>query len=158
MNILFDAFLLWKFSNLFSFIPGGQFLLPQRANNGKGEFFQPKKVDETAGFQYLGHSNWTSCIPLNHFCSGYFPICFLSYWEANSYYPRGPIIGKWNSSNLDETAGFKCLGHSNWASCIPLNPLYSGNFPICSLSYWEANSYYPRWPITGKGNSSNPKK
>ena len=35
--------LFWKFSNFFTFMLGGQFLLPQRANNGKREFFQLKK-------------------------------------------------------------------------------------------------------------------
>ena len=34
--------LFWKFSNFFSFILGGQFLLPQRANNGKWGITQLK--------------------------------------------------------------------------------------------------------------------
>ena len=33
----------WKISNFFTFILGGQFLLPQMANFGKGEFIQLKK-------------------------------------------------------------------------------------------------------------------
>ena len=56
-----------------------------------------------------------------------------------------------------ETEGFRCLRHSNWNICIPLNPFCSNDFPSFSLSYWEANSYYSRGPIMGKGNSSNPK-
>ena len=36
----FKPFLFWKFSNFFTFILGGQFLLPQRVNNGKREFIQ----------------------------------------------------------------------------------------------------------------------
>ena len=32
-----------RFSNFFTFILGGQFLLPQRANNEKGEFIQLQK-------------------------------------------------------------------------------------------------------------------
>ena len=36
-----------------------------------------------------------------------------------------------------------------------LSPFCFGNFPSYSLSYWEANCYYPRGPITGKGISSN---
>ena len=36
---------------------------------GKGNSSNPKG-DETEGFRCLGHSNWTICIPLNHFCSG----------------------------------------------------------------------------------------
>ena len=30
------------------------------------------KLNETEGFQYLGHSNWTICSPLSHFCSDIF--------------------------------------------------------------------------------------
>ena len=107
-----EPILLWQFFNFFTFILGSQFLLPQRANNGKGEFFQPKKVDETEEFQCLRHSNWTSCIPLNHFCSRNFPICFLSYWEANCYYPRGLTKGKGDSPNFRKEwdSGFSVLG------------------------------------------------
>ena len=36
----FKPILFWNFSNFFTFILGSQFLLPQRANNGKGEFSQ----------------------------------------------------------------------------------------------------------------------
>ena len=53
--------------------------------------------------------------------------------------------------------GFQCLGHSNWTICITLNPFSSRNIQTFSLSSSEANSYYPRGPILGKGKSSNPK-
>ena len=43
-------------------------------------------LNERGNFECLGHSNWTIC----SMCS---PSCF-SYWEANSYYPRGLIMGK----------------------------------------------------------------
>ena len=56
---------------------------------------------------------------------------------------------------LDETEGFQCLGHSNWTICSPLSPFCPKRFSTFSLSYWEANSYYPRGPIMGKGNSPN---
>ena len=58
-----------------------------------------QKMNETEGFQCLGHSNWTICSPLSQFCSENFPTFSLSYWEANSYYPKGPIMGRGNSSN-----------------------------------------------------------
>ena len=90
----FKLFLFWKFSNFFTFILGGQFLLPQRANLEKREITQLQKLDETEGFQCLGHSNWTICSPLRSLSSEIFPTFPLSYWEANSYYPRGPIMGK----------------------------------------------------------------
>ena len=46
-------------------------------------------MDETEGFQCLGHSNWTICSTLSPFCSGRISPFPFSYWEANSYYPRG---------------------------------------------------------------------
>ena len=65
----------------------------------KGILTTPEK-DETEGFGCLGHSNWTICSLLSHFCSHIFAPYSLSYWEASSYYPRGPITGKGDSSNL----------------------------------------------------------
>ena len=38
----FKPLLFLEFSNFFTFILGGQFLLPQRANNGKGTLIQPQ--------------------------------------------------------------------------------------------------------------------
>ena len=89
----FKPILFWTISNSFTFILGSQFLLPQRANNGKGKFSQLPIMDETEGFQCLGHSNWTMCSPLSPFCSEIFSTFSLSYWGANSYYPRGLIMG-----------------------------------------------------------------
>ena len=83
-----------NFSIFFTFILGGQFLLPQRANNGKREIHPTPKLNETEGFQCLWHSNWTICSPLSHFCSHIFSTFTLSYWGAISYYPRRPIMGK----------------------------------------------------------------
>ena len=77
------------------------FLLPQRANYEKGKFLQLPiwTRDQTDGFQCMGHSNWIICSPLSQFCSGNFQTFSLSYWGAHSYYPRGPIMRKGNSSN-----------------------------------------------------------
>ena len=71
--------------------------------------------DETDGFQCLGHSNWIIFIHLSPFCSENFPTFSLSFWEANSYYPRGIIMEKeiLTISKLDETEGFQCLRPSN---------------------------------------------
>ena len=84
---------------------------------------------------------------------GNFPTFSLSYWEVNSYCPRRP---KWErgilpTPKLDETEDFQCLEYSNWTICMPLSHFCSENFPSFSLSYWEANSYYPRGLIMGKG-------
>ena len=172
-------------------------------------------MDETEGFQCLGHSNWTTCSPLSQSCSEKFPTFSLSYWEANSNYPRGLIVRKVNYSNsksgwdsgswkltpsnwticnllksfcyekmlpflfsyweaisyyprglimgkgkfaspeMEGTEGIECLGHSNWTICSPLSQFHSEHFQTLSLSYWEANSYYPWGSIMGKGNSPN---
>ena len=56
---------------------------------------------------------------------------------------------------MDETEGFGCLGHSNWANCSLLSHFCSQTFPTFSLSCLEANSYYPWMLIMGKGNSHN---
>ena len=143
---LFEPILFQKVFNFFIFILGGQFLLPQRANNGASGILPTSKWNDTGDFACLGHSYWTICIPLNPFCSENFPSFSLSYWEANSYYPRGPIMGKGNSSNpqVDGTEGFQCPGHSNRTICSALSPFCPKRFSTFSLSYWEANSYYPR--------------
>ena len=118
------------------------------------------KVDETEGFKCLGHSNWTICIPLSPFCPGNFPTFFTFILEGQFLLPqmtKNERKGIIPTSKLDDTGGFKCLGHSNWTICIPLDPFCSENFPSFSLSYWEANSYYPRGTIMGKWSSPNPK-
>ena len=69
---------------------------------------------------------------------------------------RGRLkMGKWKSPNLSEKQGIGCPGHSNWTICSLLSQFYLPNFTTFSLLYWEANSYYPRGLIMGKGNSSN---
>merc|ERR1739842_70987 len=82
-----------KFSNFFPFILGSPFLLPQRANYGSWENFLFPNMDETEGFQCLGHPNWTICSLLSQSCFPNFSTFPLSYWGAHSYYPRGLIMG-----------------------------------------------------------------
>ena len=154
-----DHILFSEILQFFTFILGSNFLLPQRANNGKRGILPTSKLNETESFQCLGNSNWTICTPLSPSCFKNFPSFPLSYWEANSYYPRGLIMGKGNhpTPELNERGNFECLGHSNWTICSPLSHFCSDIFPTFTLSYWGANSYYPRGPIMGKGNFSNSK-
>ena len=111
-------------------------------------------MDETGGFECLGHSNWTICIPLSPFCSGNFQFVSPLYWEANSYYPRGLIVrkGKSQTPQLDETEGFECLGHSKGTICNLLSKFFSWDFPIVALSYWGTISYYPQRANSEKGD------
>ena len=87
-------------------------------------------MDETEGFQYLEHQNCTICIPLNPSCLWNFPTFSLSYWEANSYYPRGPIIRKENSSNLKSgwDRGFSVPGAFKLDHLHPFKPLLFWKF------------------------------
>ena len=64
-------------------------------------------------------------------------------------------MGNHPTQELDEKANFECLGQSNWTICRPLSPSCSRNFTTFPLSYWEANSYYPRGLIVGNGESPN---
>ena len=128
----FKPILFWKIFNFFPFILGSPFLLPQRANFGSWENFPSPNMDDTEGFQCLGHSNWTIYGPLSPFYSDIFPTFSLSSCGANSYYSRGLIMGKGihPTSKLDETKGFQWLGHSNWTICSLLSQFCIGNFPI----------------------------
>ena len=77
-----------KYFELFHLHTGRPILItPEGQYWEKGNFSTPK-LDETEGFQCLGHSNWTICSPFSQFCSEIFPSFSLSYWEAISYYPR----------------------------------------------------------------------
>ena len=66
-------------------------------------------MDQTDGFQCIWHSNWIICSPLSQSCSQKFSTFSLSYWGAHSYYPRGPIMRKGNSSNFQ-------YGPDRWVS------------------------------------------
>ena len=145
--------------NFFTFILGGQFLLPQRANNREKGINPTLKLDETGGLLCLGHSNWTICSLISHFCPKMFENFPLSYWGPILITPDGQLSEKGilPAPKLDETEGFHCLGHSNWTICSLLSPFFSENFSTFPLSYWGANSYYPRGPIIRKGSSSNSK-
>ena len=73
------------------FHPGRPILItPEGQFSEKGNPPTPK-VNETEGFQCLGHSNWTICNPQSHFCFQIFTTFSLSYSEANSFLHSGHI-------------------------------------------------------------------
>ena len=153
----FKPLLFNKFSNFITFILGGQVLLPQRANNGERGDLPTPKLNEKEGFQCLGQSNWTICIRLNPFWIGNFLSFSLSYWEANSYYPRGPIMGKGNSSNpkIGWERGFSVPGAFELDHLQPFKPLLFWKFSIFFSFILGGHFLLPQGPIKGKGNSSN---
>ena len=125
----FEPILFQKILNFFTFILGGQFLLPQRLIIGKG-IYQTSKLNDTEEIRCLGHSNWTICSPLSPFCPKRFSAFSLSYWEANSYYPRGPILGKGKSPNSKIVwyRGFQVPGAFKLDHLRPIRPLLFPNF------------------------------
>ena len=64
--------------------------------NSKGDIHLAKDARINPGFEkrdrVLGHSNWSISSPLRPFCSVKFQYASPSYWEANSYFPRGLIV------------------------------------------------------------------
>ena len=87
-------------------------------------------MDKTEGFQCLGHSNWTTCSPLSHFCSGQFPTFSLSYWGANSYYPRERKAenGKMKFSQPESDTGVWVPGVFKLDHLQPVKPILFPKF------------------------------
>ena len=97
------------------------------------------KVDETRGFLYLGHSNWTIWSLLSWFRLQIIPSSWSSYWGVGSpisYYPREWKWEKGIHPKLDETQGFLYLGHSNWTICSLLSWFCHTHFPSSWSLYW----------------------
>ena len=127
--ILFRIFSIFSplYWDAHSYYPRG--LIVRKRNNPTPE------LNDTKGFECLGHLNWTICSPLSPFCSGNFQFFSPLYWEANSYYPRGLIVRKRSNPTpeLNDTQGFECLRHLNIIICSPLSPFCSGYFQFFHL-------------------------
>ena len=65
----------------------------------KMEFSQPE-WERGLTFECLGNSNRSICRLFEPILFWNFPNFWLSYWGAHSYYPRGLILRKENSSNF----------------------------------------------------------
>ena len=92
------------------------------------------KLDETEGFQCLGHSNWTICSPLSPFCSEIFQTFSLSYWGANSYYPRGLILG----------VGRISLSHYGWHRGVWVSGAFKLDHlqPFKPILFWNFSNFF----------------
>ena len=84
---------------------------------------------------------------------------FIFILDAISYYPRGLIMRKGNSPNsrngLDR--GVWVPGAFELDHLQPAKPFLFSKFYNFFTFILEANSYYPRGLIMGKGNSHNSK-
>ena len=90
-------------------------------------------MDETGGFECLGHSNWTICSPLSPFCSWNFPFVALSYWETISYCSRGLITRKGSFANSRNgwDRGVWVPGAFKLDQLQPFKPILFLEFSIC---------------------------
>ena len=138
--------LLFQYFFTFStFILGDHFLLPQKANYQKWEFFQLQNRMRQGIFSAWG----IQTRPFSALCTSHilklYHLFHLHTGRPILITPEGQKRGKGNhpTPKLDETEGFQCLGHSNWTICSPLSHFCPEKFPSFSPSYWEANSYYP---------------
>ena len=114
------------------------------------------KVDESPGFLYLRHSNWTICSLLSFFCSKKFPSSWSLYWELP--FLITPEKGKWEKGNLpklDYTQGFLYLRHLNWTICSKLSLFCSKIFPSSWYLYWELPFLITPEPDRGKWEKWN---
>ena len=73
----------------FTFILGGQFLLPQRTNNGKVEFTQLQNLMRQMDFNAWGIQTGPFAVHLAHFVQKYFCIFQLHTGESFLITPEG---------------------------------------------------------------------
>ena len=66
----------------------------------RGKTTKDEETVQYSQFMSPGHSNWTNCSILSQCFSEKFPTFSPSYWGANSYYPRGLIMGVGRISHL----------------------------------------------------------
>ena len=86
-------------------------------------------------------------------CSEIFQTFSLSYWEANSYYPRGPIMRKGSSPNFktEWDRGFSVSVAFKLGPLQPIRPLLFPNF--CNFFIFILGSHFllPQRANNGKG-------
>ena len=105
------------FSNFFTFILGRPILITPESQYAEKGIPPTPKLDETVGFECLGHPSWTICSPLHLSLFENFPHFSHSYWGGQFLLPQRAIMEKRDilpTPKLNETVGFECLGHPSW--------------------------------------------
>ena len=154
----FEPLLSCKFSNFFTFILGGQFLLPQRSNYEKREIIQLQNWLRQAGFQYLGHSNWAKCSPLSSYCAIIIPPFSLSYPGGQFLLPQRSNNQKrefFQLQKLNET--WACAGGIKLDHLQTIKPLLFPNFSNFSIFILGGLFLLPQRDNNQKRAFSNPK-
>ena len=105
----------------------------------------------------MGHRGFcTICTLLSQFFSKFYNF-FALILEATSYYPRGLIMRRGNSSNSRNglVRGVCVPGAFKLDHLHPVKPILFSKFYNFSSFIQEATSYYRRGLIMREGNSSN---
>ena len=152
--------LLPNFPTFLSFILGGPIsYYPSERKKGSSRGWKWEKgihtkVNETQGFQYLGHSNWTICSLFSRFCSLIFPPSCLSYWEVQFLITQE--IGRKEAAGAEiGEKGFtqkwmRHRGFSTWG-------IKKGPFACCSADFVPQFFHLPVLH-TGRSNFLLPKR
>ena len=147
-----------KFYNFFTFILGAISYYPRGLILKKGKFSQSQKWTRQRGL-----SAWGIQIGPVAACQANFIFQIYNFFTfiqgANSYYPRGLIMGKGNSPNsrngLDR--GVWVPGAFKLDHLQPIKPILFSKFYNFFTFILGAISYYPRGPILRKGRFANSK-
>ena len=97
------------FNNFFTFILGSQFLLPQRANNGKREFTQLQKWMMQRIFSAWGIQIGPFAACSADFVAKFFQLLYFHNGESNSLLPQrvGLDMRRGILAKVNETQGFQ---------------------------------------------------
>ena len=131
--------LLFQYFFTFStFILGDHFLLPQKANYQKWEFFQLQNRMRQGVFSAWDIQTGPFAALCTYHILKLYHLFHLHTGEPILITPEGQLSekGVLSTPKLDETEGFQCLGHSNWTICSLLSPFCSEIFQTFSLSFW----------------------
>ena len=126
----FKLILLWTIFNFSTFILGGQFLLPQRANMEKREFIKLQNWMRQRGLGAWGIQNGPFAAHWAHFVPEDFQLFHFHTGRPILITPRGPIMGKGNSPNfkIGWDRGFPVPGAFKLDHLHPSKPILLGQF------------------------------
>ena len=113
-------------------------------------------MDETQGFLYLGHSNWTICSLLSWFCFKIFPSSWSLYWRVQFLITperergRKEAAGAENGENGFTQKWMRHRGFCTWG-------IQTGPFAACWADFVPKFFHQPDL-YTGESNSSLPQR
>ena len=137
----YKPILFWKIFNFFTFILGSQFLLPQRANNGRGKFSPTPNMDETEGLrlsplatfiwtaEYTEGWKWSSQLKAG--CGVYNPTRMKTKRRLKtlSRVPTAKIPFRRKSSRWRHDLVSSAQKRDNWSTLVVITTSQSRNLP-----------------------------